>query len=116
MAKNSEALYSLRPVTFRYKKELDPQGTPQVGLVAEEVAKVDPDLVVCDEQGNPYTVRYDAVNTMLLNEFLKQQRTVEGQAQLNQKQLAINKELQSTLARQDATLDAIASQVTLTNE
>jgi hypothetical protein len=76
MDKASEAILALKPVTFRYKHELDPDGIPQFGLVAEEVEKVNPDLVARDEQGKPYTVRYDAVNAMLLNEFLKEHRTV----------------------------------------
>ena len=75
--KASEALLALRPVTFRYKKEIDPAGTSQFGLIAEEVEKVNPDLVVRDKQGKPYTVRYDQVNAMLLNEFLKEHRKVE---------------------------------------
>jgi hypothetical protein len=79
MDKSSEAVLSLRPVTFRYKKELDPEAIPQFGLVAEEVEKVNPGLVVRDENGKPYTVRYDAVNAMLLNEFLKEHRKVEEQ-------------------------------------
>jgi hypothetical protein len=73
----SEAILRLKPVTFRYKKELDPEGAAQFGLVAEEVAKVSPDLVVADEQGKPFTVRYEEVNAMLLNEFLKEHRKVE---------------------------------------
>jgi hypothetical protein len=77
MDRASEALLSLQPVTFRYKKELDSLGTPQFGLVAEQVAKIDPDLVVKDDSGQPYTVRYEAVNAMLLNEFLKEHRKVE---------------------------------------
>ena len=79
MAKSSESLLSLEPVTFRYKKELDPKAIPQFGLVAEDVAKVDPDLVARDEKGKPYSVRYEAVNAMLLNEFLKEHRTVTAQ-------------------------------------
>ena len=75
----SEVILALRPVTFRYKKELDPKGAPQFGLVAEEVAKVNPDLVVLDEQGKPFTVRYEEVNAMLLNEFLKEHRKNEEQ-------------------------------------
>jgi hypothetical protein len=69
MADFSEALFSLKPVTFRYKKEIDPTGTRQLALVAEEVEKVNPDLVVRDKDGRPYSVRYDQVNAMLLNEF-----------------------------------------------
>jgi len=69
-----------KPVTFRYKEEIDPEGIPQFGLVAEEVEKVNPDLVVRDEDGKVMTVRYEAVNAMLLNEFLKEHRTEEEQA------------------------------------
>ena len=77
--RSSEALFALKPVSFRYKKQIDPQGMQQFGLVAEDVEKVDPDLVVHDTEGNPYTVRYDQVNAMLLNEFLKEHRRVEEQ-------------------------------------
>jgi hypothetical protein len=77
MDKASEAILALKPVTFHYKKDLDPNGIPQFGLVAEDVEKVNPNLVACDEQGKPYTVRYEAVNAMLLNEFLKEHRKVE---------------------------------------
>jgi Chaperone of endosialidase len=77
MAKASEVLLELKPVTFRYKEEIDPAGAPQLGLVAEEVEKVNPDLVVRDKEGKPYSVRYDQVNAMLLNEFLKEHRTVQ---------------------------------------
>ncbi|MFZ0687858.1 MAG: tail fiber domain-containing protein [Terriglobales bacterium] len=73
----SEAILALKPVTFRYKKNLDPQGIPQFGLVAEQVEKVDPDLVVRDEKGQVFTVRYEAVNAMLLNEFLKEHQRVQ---------------------------------------
>ena len=79
MDKASEAILALKPVTFRYKQELDPEGIPQFGLVAEEVEKVNPDLVACDADGKPYSVRYEAVNAMLLNEFLKEHRTVQEQ-------------------------------------
>jgi hypothetical protein len=90
MDKASETILSLQPVTFRYKKELDPDGIPQFGLVAEEVEKVNPDLVARDEQGKPYTVRYDAVNAMLLNEFLKEHRKVEDlEARIAQQQKQI---------------------------
>jgi hypothetical protein len=70
----SEAILALKPVSFHYKKEIDPEGTPQFGLVAEQVAEVNPDLVVRDGNGEVYTVRYEAVNAMLLNELLKQHK------------------------------------------
>jgi hypothetical protein len=79
MDKASEAILALHPVMFRYKHELDPDAVPQFGLVAEQVEKVNPDLVVRDGHGKPYTVRYEAVNAMLLNEFLKEHRRVEEQ-------------------------------------
>ena len=78
MDKASEAILALQPVTFRYKHELDPDGIPQFGLVAEQVEKVNPDLVVRDEDGKVMTVRYEAVNAMLLNEFLKEHRKVRN--------------------------------------
>src|SRR6185436_19112996 len=81
MDRASKAILALQPVTFRYKKELDPQAIPQFGLVAEDVAKVDPDLVGRDDEGKPYTVRYEAVNAMLLNEFLKEHRKGQEQDQ-----------------------------------
>jgi trimeric autotransporter adhesin len=77
MDKRSEAILALEPVTFRYKKQIDPTSRAQFGLVAEAVEKVNPDLVVRDKEGKPYSVRYDAVNAMLLNEFLKEHRTVQ---------------------------------------
>jgi trimeric autotransporter adhesin len=95
MDKASEALLSLRPVTFRYKKNIDSKGAPQFGLVAEEVEKVNPDLVVRDKEGKPHSVRYDAVNAMLLNEFLKEHRTV-------QKQGATIGQLKSMVEKQEA--------------
>ena len=79
MDKTSEVILALKPVTFRYKKELDPKGVPQFGLVAEEVEKVNPDLITRDRDGKPYTVRYEEVNAMLLNEFLKAHRRIEEQ-------------------------------------
>jgi len=95
MERVSEMLFGLKPVTFRYKKAIDPQGIAQFGLVAEDVEKVNPDLVVRDKEGKPYTVRYDAVNAMLLNEFLKEHRK-------NEKQEAIIMQLKSTDAKQEA--------------
>ncbi len=107
MDKSSEALLALKPVTFRYKKDIDPAGTSQFGLVAEEVEKVNPDLVVRDKKGKPYTVRYDAVNAMLLNEFLKEHRTVEQhEATITQQRkdfeatiAELKKELKTVIAR-----------------
>src|SRR5205823_7651935 len=100
----SEAILGLQPITFRYKKELDPDGIPQFGLVAEQVEKVNPDLVARDDEGKPYTVRYEAVNAMLLNEFLKEHRKVEEQDRRVQKQEATiasqQKEFQSAVAQQ----------------
>ena len=81
MDKASEAILALTPVTFHYKKDLDPDGIPQFGLVAEQVEKVRPDLVARDKEGRPYTVRYEAVNAMLLNEFLKEHKTVQEQGE-----------------------------------
>jgi Glu-tRNA(Gln) amidotransferase subunit E-like FAD-binding protein len=77
MDKASEAILALKPVTFRYKKELDPDKLPQFGLIAEEVEKVNPALVARDEEGKIMSVRYEAVNAMLLNEFLKEHQTVQ---------------------------------------
>jgi Chaperone of endosialidase len=90
MDKASEAILALKPVTFRYKQNIDPKGIPQFGLVAEEVEKVNPALVTRDAKGEIYTVRYEAVNAMLLNEFLKEHRTVQ--------------ELKAIAAKQEATI------------
>jgi hypothetical protein len=79
MDKASEAILALKPVTFHYKKEFDPEGVPQFGLVAEEVEKINPALITRDPEGKPYTVRYEAINAMLLNEFLKEHRKVQQQ-------------------------------------
>jgi predicted ribosome quality control (RQC) complex YloA/Tae2 family protein len=103
MDKASEAIFSLAPVTFRYKKALDPAAQPQFGLVAEQVAKVDPDLVVSDEKGKPFSVRYEEVNAMLLNEFLKEHRKVEEQTEINQRQ-------EATIARQEKDFHAAIAQ------
>lgn len=105
MDKASEALFSLKPVAFRYRMEIDMQGIPQFGLVAEDVEKVNPDLVVRDKEGNPYTVRYDAVNAMLLNEFLKEHRKVE-------KQETTISHLKSTVAQQQKDFQATVTQLT----
>src|SRR5262249_41052745 len=86
MDKPSEAILALKPVAFRYKEEIDPVATPQFGLVAEEVDKVSPDLVIHDDDGKPFTVRYEAVNAMLLNEFLKAHRKLEAQQTIIEQQ------------------------------
>ena len=104
MDKSSEGLLALKPVTFHYKS--DTKDTPQFGLVAEEVAKVNPNLVVRDGKGDIYTVRYDAVNAMLLNEFLKEHRTVQEQ----QKQIAT---LAAQLKEQAALIQKVSAQVEL---
>jgi Chaperone of endosialidase len=98
MDKGSESILALKPVSFRYKAHKD--ATPQFGLIAEEVAEVNPDLVVRDEKGEIYTVRYDAVNAMLLNEFLKEHRRVEEQ------QGTIG-QLKSNAAKQEATISEL---------
>jgi hypothetical protein len=95
MDKASEAILALKPVTFRYKHELDPEGIAQFGLVAEEVEKINPNLVVRDKEGKPHTVRYDAVNAMLLNEFLKEHRKNEDQ--------------EATIARLQKQIEALAA-------
>jgi hypothetical protein len=77
MDKASQAILALEPVTFRYKEEIDPEGIRQFGLIAEEVERVNPHLVVRDKEGKPFSVRYEAVNAMLLNEFLKEHQTVQ---------------------------------------
>jgi hypothetical protein len=107
----SEAILSLKPVTFRYKKELDPEAIPQFGLVAEDVEKVNPDLVARDEQGKPYTVRYEAVNAMLLNEFLKEhQRVQELEGNDVQQQNAINA-LTAMVKEQAAQIQKVSAQL-----
>ena len=113
MGKASEAILVLKPVTFRYKHEIDPKGIPQFGLVAEEVAKVNPDLVVRDNEGKPYSVRYDQVNAMLLNEFIKehhkeqkQQATIAGLRSAIAQQ---RKDFQTTTAQQQKQLQILTA-------
>ena len=103
MDKTSEAILSLQPVTFGYKHELDPEAIPQFGLVAEQVEKVNPDLVARDGQGKPYTVRYEAVNAMLLNEFLKAHRKVEAQEATITQLKEADMKLAAIVAAQQAT-------------
>ena len=101
MNQASEAILSLRPVTFHYKT--DSKGTPQFGLIAEEVAKVNPALVLPDKEGKPYTVRYEQVNAMLLNEFLKEHRTVQ---ELKKEVAALAAGLQKVSAQLEASKPA----------
>jgi hypothetical protein len=109
----SEAILSLRPVSFRYKKELDPSGNAQFGLVAEEVAKVAPELVERDKEGKPLTVRYDEVNAMLLNEFLKEHRTVQELKSDAAKQETIIAHLQQQIDSLTATVQKVSAQLEL---
>src|SRR5438132_404180 len=111
MDKASEAILALKPVTFRYKKELDPKGNPQFGLVAEQVEKVNPALVDRDGKGEIYTVRYEAVNAMLLNEFLKEHCKVEEQeATVAQQQKEIQA-LTASLKEQASQIQKVSAQL-----
>jgi hypothetical protein len=111
MDKASEAIHALKPVTFRYKQDIDPARTPQYGLVAEEVEKVNPNLVAHDGHGKVYTVRYEAVNAMLLNEFLKEHRRVEElEANAAQQQKEI-KALKAELKEQASQIQKVSAQL-----
>ena len=111
MEKASEAILSLRPVTFHYKT--DEKDTPQFGLIAEEVAKVNPGLVVRDKEGKPYSVRYDQVNAMLLNEFLKEHKAfLEQQGKVQELEAMVaqqQKSFQSELAKQEKQMETLRS-------
>ena len=106
MDKASEVIFSLKPVTFHYKHELDPKGIPQFGLIAEDVAKMNPDLVARDAQGKIYTVRYEAVNAMVLNEFLKEHRKVQQQEETVT-------QIKSTMAKQEAIIAQQQKEITV---
>ncbi len=108
MDKASEVIFALKPVTFRYEQEIDPEGIPQFGLVAEDVEKVNRDLVTRDANGEVYTVRYESVNVMLLNEFLKEHRKVENLEVTVAQQ---RKDFRATVAQLTARLDEQASQI-----
>jgi hypothetical protein len=99
MERASESLFALTPVSFRYKKDIDPAGTQQLGLVAEDVEKVNPNLIVRDREGRPYSVRYDQVNAMLLNEFLKEHAKVEQ----------LKKDLESKIVEQQKQIEALTA-------
>src|SRR6266496_3559968 len=113
--KASEAILALKPVTFHYKKEIDPNSAIMFGLIAEDVEKVDPELVTYDDKGEVETVRYDAVSAMLLNEFLKEHSKVEDQeATISQLRSTVSqqqKEFQVTIAQLIKRLDEQASQI-----
>jgi len=98
----SDAILGLKPVTFHYKS--DTQNTPQFGLIAEEVAKVNPDLVARDDNGEIYTVRYEAVNAMLLNEFLKEHRKVQ---KLECTVATQERDFKATIAQQQKQIEAL---------
>ena len=115
MDKVSEALFALKPVTFRYRQQIDPKGIPQFGLVAEDVEKVNPDLVVPDKEGKPYSVRYDQVNAMLLNEFLKEHRTVQELKSNAGKQEAIIAQQQRQIDALTAGLQKVTAQLATAN-
>ena len=120
MDKASEAILALKPVTFRYKEELDPDKIPQFGLVAEEVEKVDPNLIVRGEDGKPYTVRYEAVNAMLLNEFLKEhQKVAEQQTTITELKARVAKQqdvFAARIAQQQKQIEALTTAVQKVNE
>jgi len=107
----SEAIFSLQPVTFRYKN--DPAAVPQFGLVAEEVAKINPDLVARDKEGKPFTVRYEEVNAMLLNEFLKAHRKVESMEKAMAEQQQENAAIRAMLKDQAEQIQKVKAQVEL---
>jgi trimeric autotransporter adhesin len=110
MNQNSEALFALKPVTFRYKKEIDQVGIRQFGLVAEEVEKLNPDLVVRDKEGKPYSVRYDQINAMLLNEFLKEHNAfLEERSKVQQLEAALEA-VNARLKEQDARIEKVSAQ------
>jgi trimeric autotransporter adhesin len=115
MPEASDALFALRPVTFRYKKEIDPKRVAQFGLVAEDVEAVNSDLVVRDKDGKPYSVRYEQVNAMLLNEFLKEHKKVEKLEATVADLATTVKEQAAHLQRVSAQLDNSVSRVAVTN-
>jgi hypothetical protein len=111
MDKASEAILALKPVTFRYKNDIDPNGIKQFGLVAEEVDNVTSDLVTRDERGTPETARYEAVNAMLLNEFIKEHRKVQDQEPIISKLRSIVEKREATAAEQRKEIKALAASV-----
>jgi Chaperone of endosialidase len=113
MERVSEALFALKPVTFHYKKEIDPAAMQQFGLVAEEVEKVNPDLVVRDKEGKPYSVRYEAINAMLLNEFLKEHKAFVEEHRTVQEQGMTIARLQKQIEALTTGLQKVSAQLEL---
>ena len=117
MDKASEVIHALKPVTFRYKKEVDAERTPQFGLVAEDVEKVNPDLVVKDAEGKVYTVRYEAVNAMLLNEFLKEHKAfIEEQRKVEKLEATVaqqHKEFETAVTELKGQIQKVSAQLEL---
>jgi len=113
MENASDVLYSLEPVAFHYKKEIDPAQTPQLGLVAEDVEKVNPDLIIRDKEGKPYSVRYDQVNAMLLNEFLKEHHKVQLLEKAMAEQQTENAATRAMLKEQAAQIQKVSAQLEL---
>jgi hypothetical protein len=109
MDKASEGILALRPVTFHYKKEFDPESIPQFGLIAEEVEQVNPNLVARDAKGQVFTVRYEAVNAMLLNEFLKEHKKVEEQQRKLSEQDRKVREQETAIAKQQKQIEALTA-------
>jgi Chaperone of endosialidase len=105
----SKELFALKPVSFRYQEDIDAAGRTQFGLVAEDVEKTNPDLVVRDKEGKPYTVRYDQVNAMLLNEFLKEHSKVQEQAATIALLKSTDAKQEATIAKQQKQIDALAT-------
>jgi septal ring factor EnvC (AmiA/AmiB activator) len=104
----SETLYRLKPVTYRYRKEIDRRQSLEYGLIAEDVAEIDPNLTVCNKDGHIESVRYTAINAMLLNEFLKEHRKVQEQeATITQ----LKKDFGATVAQLATRLDEQAAQI-----
>jgi len=113
MAEESKAILALKPVSFCYDQDIDENGLPQFGLVAEDVEKVNPDLVLRDKKGRPYTVRYDALNAMLLNELLEEHKAfVEQQRKLEQQEASIAKQ-QKQIEALTAGLQKVSTQLEL---
>src|SRR5262249_5438219 len=113
MGRKSEAIFALRPVSFRYREELDPNNEHQFGLVAEEVEKIDPELVTFDANGKPFTVRYGAVDAMLINEFLKEHKTFVEEQRKVQEEGAMIARQQKQIEALTAGLQKVSAQLEL---